>query len=46
MISVGMITFGHSNLSDALYSKAMNKAADKIVDALLADMKTNSLFVR
>lgn len=46
MISVGMITFGHSNLSDALYSKAMNKAADKIVDALLADMKTDSLFVR
>ena len=46
MISVGMITFGHSNLSDALYSKAMNKAADKIVDTLLADMKTDSLFLR
>ncbi|MBR5913782.1 MAG: hypothetical protein IKZ58_05430 [Selenomonadaceae bacterium] len=46
LISVGLVTFGHSNLSDALYSKAINKAADKIVDALLEDMKDNSLFVR
>ena len=44
MISVGLITFGHSNLSDSLYSKAINKASEKIVDALLKDMDTHSLF--
>ncbi len=44
LISVGLITFGHSNLSDALYSKAIDKAANKIVDALLTDMQTDSLF--
>lgn len=44
MISVGLITFGHSNLSDSLYSKAINKASEKIVDALLKDMETHSLF--
>ena len=44
MISVGLVSFGHSNLSDALYSKAINKAADKIVNTLLEDMKTDSLF--
>ena len=46
MISVGLITFGHSNLSDALYSKAIEKAATKIVDALVEDMKTDSLFLK
>ena len=46
MVSVGLITFGHSNLSDALYSKAMDKAANKIVDALVTDMKTDSLFLK
>ena len=46
MISVGLITFGHSNLSDALYSKAIDKAATKIVDALVEDMKTDSLFLK
>ena len=44
MISVGLVSFGHSNLSDALYSKAINKAADKIVNTLLEDIKTDSLF--
>lgn len=46
IVSVGLITFGHSNLSDRLYGKAMDKAAEKIVATLLADMKTDSLFVR
>ncbi len=46
MISVGLVTFGHSNLSDSLYSKAINKAADKIVETLLEDMQNDSLFVR
>ena len=46
LISVGLMTFGHSNLSDALYSKAINKASEKIVDTLLEDMKTHSLFRR
>ena len=44
MISVGLVTFGHSNLSDALYSKAIDKAATQIVDELVKDMKTDSLF--
>ena len=46
MISVGLVTFGHSNFSDSLYSKAINKAADKIVETLLEDMQNDSLFVR
>ena len=44
-VSVGFITVGSTNLSEAMYVKAMDKAADKIVATLLEDMQTNSLFV-
>ena len=45
-ISFSFFTFTHSNYSAKLYNKAMNKAADKIVDALIADMEAGKLFVR
>ncbi len=46
--AVGMfgVTIGQANLSANLYSKAMEKAATKIVNSLLADMETNKLFAR
>ena len=46
IISVGLVTFGHSNMSNALYDKALDKAADKIVAALIADLDSNSLFLK
>ena len=46
IISVGPVTFGHANLSDKLYSKAMDKAADKIVNALVADLESDKLFLK
>ena len=46
LISVGLFTFGHSNLSSALYAKAMEKAANKIVGALIADMDSKILFLK
>ena len=46
LISIGPVTFGHSNLSSSLYTKAMNTAADKIVSALIEDMEKNSLFLK
>lgn len=45
-ITIGVVTFGHSNLSDKLYTKAMDKAADKIVSALIADLESNKLFLK
>lgn len=45
-ITIGVVTFGHSNLSDKLYTKAMDKAADKIVSALVADLESNKLFLK
>ena len=46
LISLGPVTFGHSNLSSKLYDKAIDKAAQKIVDALIVDMDSNALFVK
>ena len=43
-VSVGFITVGSTNLSEAMYLKAMDKAADKIVETLLEDMQNDSLF--
>lgn len=45
-ITIGPVTFGHSNLSDKLYTKAMDKAADKIFKALVADMESGALFLK
>lgn len=46
LVSVGIVTFGHSNLSSALYTKAMEKAADKIVSALVEDLNSHRLFLK
>ena len=43
-VTIGLVTFGHSNLSGKLYSKAMDRAAAKIVSALVADMESGALF--
>ncbi len=40
------IKIGTTKLSADLYAKAMDKAAQKIVDALIADMDANKLFVK
>lgn len=36
LIGVGPIAFGHTNVSYSLYQKALDKAVDKISDALIA----------
>lgn len=46
LISVGLFTFGHSNFSSALYTKALERAANKIVAALIVDMDSNALFLK
>ncbi len=43
LINTGFFRFGHSNMSNALYDKAMEKAADKIVAALIADLDSKVL---
>ena len=45
-ISVGPLTFGHANLSDKLYTLALDKAAAKVVDALIADLNSGALFLK
>ena len=44
LINTSFFRFGHSNISNALYEKALDKAADKIVAALIADLDANKLF--
>lgn len=43
-ISLSLITIGNRKLNNNLYAKAMDKAAQKIVDAMVADMATGKLF--
>ena len=45
-ISIGFIKTGSTKLNANLYSKGMDKAAQKIVDALIADMDAGKLFVK
>lgn len=45
-LHIGPVTFGHANLSDKLYTKAIDKAAEKIVSALVADLESNKLFLK
>lgn len=45
-VTVGPVTFGHSNLSGKLYETALDKAASKIVDALITDLDSNVLFLK
>ena len=46
LISIGWLTVGHANMSSRIYDKALDKAATKIVDALIADMDAGKLFVK
>ena len=43
-LSLGLITIGNRNLNNNLYAKAMDKAAQKVVDAMLIDMAAGNLF--
>lgn len=45
-LDIGLISIGNRKLNNNLYAKAMDKAAQKIVDALLADMSTGKLFTK
>lgn len=44
LIGVGSVVFGHTNVSYSLYEKAINKAVDKIYDALIADAMAGKIF--
>lgn len=44
LVNVGPVTFGHSKISPNLYQKAIDKTADKIANALLADMAAGKVF--
>lgn len=45
-LDFGIMQIGHSKLSSEIYAKAMNKAAEKIVSAMIADIDANQLFVK
>lgn len=45
-LDIGLVSIGNRKLNNNLYAKAMDKAAQKIVDALLADMSTGKLFTK
>ena len=45
-VSLGFISIGTTKLSANLYARAMDKAAQNIVDAMLADMDAKKLFVK
>lgn len=44
LINTGFFRFGHANMSNDLYEKALEKAANKIVAALIADLDSGKLF--
>lgn len=46
LVNSQFFNFGHTNMSEELYYKAMKKAADKIVDALIKDLDSGKLFSR
>lgn len=45
-LNLGLISIGNRKLNGNLYAKAMDKAAQTIVDSMLADMATGKLFSR
>ncbi len=45
-LSLGLITIGSRKLNNNLYAKAMDKAAQKIADAIIADMTAGKLFIK
>jgi len=44
-VSFSLITFGNRKLNNNLYAKAMDKAAQKIVDAMVEDMAAGKLLL-
>lgn len=44
LIGLGLIVFGHTNVSYSLYQKAVDKTVDKISAALIADMTAGKIF--
>ncbi len=44
LIGMGFVNFGHSNISYSLYEKAIDKAVDKITDALINDAAAGKIF--
>ena len=44
LIGVGPLVFGHTNVSYSLYQKAIEKAVEKISDALITDMIAGKIF--
>ncbi len=44
LIDLGPVAFGHADVSYSLYEKAVNKAVDKIAEALFADMSAGKIF--
>lgn len=45
-LSLGLVTIGNRKLNNNLYAKALDKAAQKIVDAMISDMATGKLFLK
>lgn len=45
-LNLGLVTIGNRKLNNNLYAKAMDKAAQKVVDAMVADMATGKLFLK
>ena len=43
---IGFLTVGSTELNANLYAKAMDKAAQNIVDSLVADLNAQKLFLR
>ena len=46
MVNIGLVSFGHANLSSTLYTKAMDRAAEKIVASMVEDMENGKLFLK
>ena len=46
LYQVGMFMIGTAKLTTNMYSKMMDKAAQKISDALIADLNAGKLFVK
>lgn len=44
LINSAFFNFGHSKISSNLYTKAMEKAAEKITNTLIEDMQSGNLF--
>lgn len=46
LIGIGPVVFGHSNVSYSLYQKAIDKAVDKIANALIDEATTGKIYLK